>query len=257
MKKTVFFLIILAIVATGCKKNKKSKSLNYNDSNPIVMALSGLTHDFDYQINVSSDYDISYKAINPDGLEVITVSGGGKIHGKNVGTAQVKIDNSYESRIIDVIVNLFIEPTFDFGCSASRIKSLYGNPPYYGMLGDTIMVYQYTSNHGYSYACGEMDFYFYIDSISNNSSYWESDLYIRPTVEYLLNNYLTENFNYAYTVGDTLDVYKYKQDTAIICGKYDSHNAYNEFCLFYFRSEEENSLDKALNNLPRSSKLRY
>ena len=247
MKKTVFFLIILAIVATGCKKNKKSKSLNYNDSNPISMVLRG-----NHQIQASSDYDISYTAINSDpNVEVITVDGSGKLYGKNVGTAQVKIDNSYENRVINVVVDLFRQPTFEFGCSSNRIKSLYGDPYASGMIGDTILVYQYTTSQGYSYACGEMDFFFY------NGGYYESDVYIRPTVEFLLNNYLTENFNYYSTLGDTLDVYKYKEDTTIICGKFASHNPWNEFCVFYYREDNVNALDRALKNLPRSSKLRY
>jgi len=251
MKKTLFFIMILAVLTTGCNRNKKSKSLNYNDSNPIVMALSGLTHDFDYQINVSSDYDISYKAINPDGLEVITVSGGGKIHGKNVGSAQVKMDNGYENLTVDVIVDLFRQPTFEFGCNSERIRQLYGRP-FNSAIIDTLLIYQYTASHGYSYACGEMDFFFY------NGAYYEADVYIRPDVEYLLDSvYLKENFNYHSTVGDTLDIYKYKNDTTIICGKFDSHNQWNEFCLFYYRSNATSSLDKALKALPRSSKLRY
>ena len=246
MKKTVFFLIILAILATGCKKNKKSKSLNYNDSNPISMVLRG-----NHQIQASSDYDISYTAINDDpNIEIITVSGGGNLYGKNVGTAKVKIDNSYENRVIDVKVDLFREPTFEFGCGTDRIRSLYGTP-YNSAVLDTLIVYQYTAPQGYSYACGEMDIFF------NNGAYYESDVYIRPSVEYLLNNYLTENFNYIHTLGDTLDVYKHKIDTAVICGKFASHNQWDEFCLFYYRSNPENSLDKALKTLPRSSKLRY
>ncbi len=247
MKKTLFFMMILAVLATGCKNNKKSKSLNYSDSNPISMVLQG-----NHQIAASSDYDISYSAINSDPhIEVITVSGSGKIHGKNVGTAQVKIDNSYESRVVDVIVDLFIEPTFEFGCNSERIRQLYGRP-FNSAIIDTLLIYQYTASHGYSYACGEMDFFFY------NGAYYEADVYIRPDVEYLLDSvYLKENFNYHSTVGDTLDIYKYKNDTTIICGKFDSHNQWNEFCLFYYRSNATNSLDKALKALPRSSKLRY
>lgn len=248
MKKTVFFLIVLAVLATSCNRNKKSKSLDYNDSNPIEMVLRGY-----HQIQVSSDYDISYKAINSNpNVEVITVDGSGKLYGKNVGTAQVKIDNSYENRLIDVVVSLFRQPVFDFGCSASRIRSIYGSPYTEQMLpGDTIYVYRYTSSDGYSYACGEMDFFFY------NERYYEADVYIRPSVEYLLNNYLTENFNYHSIIGDTLDLYKYKLDTTIICGKFDSHNPWNEFCLFYYKTDSSKSLDSFLNKLPRSSKLRY
>ena len=168
MKKTVFFLIILALLATGCKK-KKSKDLNYNDANPIVMALSGPEHNpsipphhFDHLIQVTSDYDITFKAINPNNLSVISVSSDGYIHGINVGEAKVKIDNSYESRVVDVIVKLFIEPTFEFGCASSRIRDLYGRPFESGWLpGDTILCYRYTASLGYSYACGEMDFFFH------------------------------------------------------------------------------------------------
>ena len=261
MKKTLLFMLILALMATGCKKKR---ALNYNDTDPIVMALSGPEHIqnlpdhyFDHQIQVTSHYDITYSAINPNNIEVIKVSNDGYIHGKNVGQAKVRIDNGYEERVINVVVDLFRQPTFEFGCSSNRIKSLYGNPYASGMNGDTILVYQYTTQHGYSYACGEMDFFFY------NGGYYEADVYIRPTVEYLLNNYLTENFNYRSFIydtalyADTLFVYKHKIDTTIVCGKFKSHNQWDEFCLFYYQSAAANSLDRALKNLPRSSKLRY
>ena len=245
MKKVVFFLIILAVLATGCKK-KKSKDLNYNDSDPIEMVLRG-----NHQIQASSDYDISYTALNPN-FTVIEVSNGGNIYGKNVGNARVKIDNSYDSRVVDVVVSLFREPTFEFGCASSRIREIYGRPFESGYLpGDTILCYRYTASNGYSYACGEMDFFFY------NRAYYEADVYLRPNVEDLMNDYLSENFNYYSTIGDTLDVYKYNNDTTIICGKFASHNDWNEWCLFYYRSQATNSLDNALKNLPRSSKFRY
>lgn len=268
MKKVVFFLIILAVLATGCKK-KKSKELDYYDSNPIVMSVSGPTNEFDRQIQVSSNYDISYTALNGS-TEVITVSREGMIHGKTVGTAQVKIDNSYESMVVDVIVKFFIEPTFEFGCPTSRIREIYGWPFESGNLpGDTILCYRYTANHGYSYTCGEMDFYFH------NREYYEADLYIRsypsPTYpDYLLNSYLNENFIHMrdrldsivspYTGQDTAittSYYKNKLDEHLICGKTPSLNEFHEWCLFYYRNDGANSLDKVLNRLPRSSKFRY
>ena len=242
MKNTLLVLIIaISILATGCKKDK-SKSLNYNDSDPIKMVLRG-----NHQINVSSDYDINYRSSNET---YVTVSSDGNLYGKNVGNAQVTLDNGYESKTVDVRVDLFREPTFDFGCNSSRIRELYGSP-YASAFIDTILVYQYTSNDGYSWACGEMDFFFY------DGAYYESDVYIRPDVEYLLNNYLNENFNHHSTLGDTLEVYKHKLDTTIVCGKFDSHNQWNEFCLFYFRQNAAKSLDNALKSRPRSSKLRY
>ncbi|MBQ2499284.1 MAG: hypothetical protein II523_04650 [Bacteroidales bacterium] len=260
MKKTLFFMIILAIFATGCKKDKKSKSLNYNDSNPIVMPLSGPTTEFDHKIQVTSDYDITYTAINNSNYSVVSVSNDGYIHGKNVGSAKVGISNGYENLTIDVNVDLFIEPTFEFGCSPSHVRDLYGAPINAGYNTEGNLVYQYTTNHGYSYACGEMDFFF------NDGSYYESDVYIRPSVEFLLDNYLTENFDFAYDVQDTISpdtiitvsVYKNKLDEDIICGKRPSLNQWNEILLFYFRHEDTaKDIERALYIRPRSSKLRY
>ena len=259
MKKVlVIMAVVMMIMATGCKKYKKSKSLNYNDSDPIVMALSGTTNQFDHQIQVTSDYDITYTAINTSQYEVITVSGSGKIHGKNVGTAKVEISNGYESKTVDVIVDLFVEPTFEFGCNPNHIKSLYGTPAQDGINSEGDLVFRYTSNQGYSYACGEMDFFF------NENYYYESDVYIRPSVEYLLNNYLNDNFNHAYDYNDTISsdtivtvsVYRNKIDENIICGKRLALNQWNEILLYYYRVED-NDLAKSLYIRPRSSKLRY
>lgn len=253
MKKVLFLSVIaLAILASGCKKNK-SKALEYNDSNPINMVLRGY-----HQIEASSEYDITYKSLNET---AVTVTKSGKLYGKNVGEAQVKIDNGYESRTIDVIVDLFTEPTFEFGCNTGRIKALYGEPIAAGYV-DTILVYTYTTNNGYSYACGQMDFFFY------NGSYFESDVYIRPNVEVLLNRYLNENF----TAIDTLKVYnpyiedstdaaifRNKLDNNVMCGKYAAQNEpYNEWLIFYFPVDNsEKSFANVLKRRPRSSKLRY
>lgn len=255
MKKTLFFMIILAVLATGCKKDK-SKSLNYNDSNPIEMVHQG-EYDIYRQINVTSDYDITFKSLNES---VLTVTSDGKMKSKTVGTGKVNIDNGYEDMTVDVNVRLFREPSFEFGCNINRIKNLFGAPFDEGTLPDADTVYclQYTQTPGchgnYSYACGEMDFFFY------EGAYYEADVYIRHSTEYLLNNYLTENFNYHSTIGDTLDLYKYKLDTTIICGKFDSHNQWDEFCLFYIQENQtspEKSVASFLNRRPRSSKLRY
>ena len=248
MKKTLLFMLILALMATGCKKKR---ALNYNDSDPISMAL------LDYhQIQASSHHDISYTAINSNpNATIIEVNSDGLIYGKNVGRAKVKLDNSYEERVIDVIVNLFREPTFSFGCSVSKIASLYGTPKNedQGWLpGDSIFYYRYLwGSNITSWTCPEVDFFF------KNGAYYEADAYIKYDFEDLLNNYLTDNFNYYTTLGDTLDVYKYKKDTTIICCKFASHNPWNEWCVFYYKNEPANSLDRALKNLPRSSKLRY
>ena len=248
MKKVLLLLVIsIALLTTSCKKDK-SKSLNYNDSNPISMVLQG-----HHQIQASSDYDITYSAINEGNKEVVTVTSDGNLYGKNVGNAKVKLDNGHENKTVDVIVDLFREPTFEFGCNTSRIRELYGKPYQSGYISDTILAYQYTSNNGYSYACGEMDFFFY------DGAYYESDVYIRPNVELMLNKYLQDNFDLDSIYGDTLSIYVNKINTNVICGKYASHNQWNEWCLFYFEDNDDNAKSVAnfLNKRPRSSKLRY
>ena len=259
MKKTLFFMMILAVLATGCNNKKKSKSLNYNDSNPISMVLQG-----NHQIAASSDYDITYSAINSSPtIEVITVSGSGNIYGKNVGNAKVSLSNGYEDMTVDVNVALFTQPTFEFGCSSERIRALYGRPYNSGYNSEGKLVYQYTGSYGYSYACGEMDFFF------NDGAYEESDVYIRPSVSYLLNNYLDDNFNHFADINDTIaisetqdtiiivSIYKYKQDESIICGKRLALNQWNEILLFYFQNNSEKDLDNSLKMRPRSSKFLY
>lgn len=250
MKKTLFFMIVLAIFATGCKK-EKSKSLDYSGPSTVTIAL----RDY-YKLPVSSEYNITYSTSND---MYVTVSADGTIYGKNVGKADITISNGYESRIISVDVDLFIEPTFEFGCSPSHIRELYGSPYNSGYL-DTILVYQYTASQGYSYACGEMDFYFI------NGNYYESDVYVRSSVEFLLDNYLTENFEFMYDVNDTISpdtivtvsLYKNKLDQEIICGKRLAMNQWNEILLFYFKHKDTSKdLAKSLYIRPRSSKLRY
>lgn len=254
MKKILFVSIIsIAILATGCKKDK-SKSLEYNDSNPINMVLRG-----EHQINASSEYDITYQSLNET---AVTVTSTGKLYGKNVGEAQVKLDNGYESKTIDVKVDLFTEPTFEFGCSPSRIRTLYGTPNA-GYV-DTILVYQYTADGGYSWACGEMDFFFY------DGQYFESTVYLRPNVEGLLNNYLNENFNHIRDIHDsivspythidtiiTISIYRNKIDEDIVCRKAPSLNKWHELLLLYYSNPPQNLCDNSLKTLPLSSKLRY
>ncbi len=250
MKKVLFYMIILAVFATGCKKDEKSKSLDYSGSANVTIALRD-----SFRLPVSSDYDISYSS--SDNMYV-TVSSDGVVYGKNVGSADVTMSNGFESITVKVDVDLFIEPTFEFGCAPSHIRALYGSPYQSGYNPDGILVYQYTANQGYSYACGEMDFFF------DEGSYYESDVYIRPSVEFLLDNYLTDNFDHAYDVQDTISpdtiitvsIFRNKMDENIICGKRLALNQWNEILLFYFRAEE-NEVAKSLYIRPRSSKLRY
>lgn len=171
----------------------------------------------------------------------MTVSDDGVLNGRNVGSAQVTLDNGFHSLTVDVIVDLFREPTFEFGCYTNRIRELYGNPYMSGYINDTILVYQYTGPGGYSYACGEMDFIF------EDAGYCEADVYIRSSVGLLLNRYLDERFTLETIIGDTLYLYRFKLDNNIVCGKFDSHNQWDEICLFYIKIEDIKFIDAVLN----------
>lgn len=272
MKKVLLFIIAIAILAGGCKKKKDelSTALNYTDSNPIVVVFQAQFTQFDHKIQVTSDYDITYTAINEPGNEVITVSSDGKIHGKKAGTAKVKISNGHESMTVNVRVALFKEPTFDFGCGPNKIRKLYGYPTNSNYIQDTIMYYKYanmTPLGYYSAACFEMYFFF------DDNQYFESDLYIRNDYEVpQLNNYLDENFDYYTTIPnyiyDTFHtphdsvpayIYKYKNDETIICGTVKHANSFDDICLFYKRIEadDEKDLANSLKMRPRSSKFLY
>jgi len=205
--------------------------LYYNDDNPIHLALRE-----EHKIADSSAYPITYTS--SDNMYV-TVSDDGVLTGRNVGSAQVTLDNGFHSLTIDVIVDLFREPTFEFGCNTSRIREIYGIPYNSAYIND-ILIYQYTSNQGYSYACGEMDFFF------DNGSYIEADVYIRPSVEFVLSRYLDENFTFVTILNDTISLYRNKIDNSVMCGKFDSHNQWNEICLFYFKDDNMKKSDAIL-----------
>lgn len=245
MKKTLFFVMALAAFLTSCK----DKSLKYSDSDPIQMIFEGPSTKADHQIQVTSDYHIDFYAINDD-TEIITVTGKGVIHGKNVGNAKVRIENGHDNMTVGVKVNLFKEPTFEFGCNSAKIRQLYGSPTQ-SISQDTVVFYRYTSDNGYSFACGEMDFFFI------NGEYYESDVYIKNGYEALIDNYLEEKFVLDTIVGDTLSLYRYKSDNSIVCGKFASHNSWEEWCLFYLHDNQAKSAANVLNKRPRSSKFLY
>ena len=129
----------------------------------------------------------------------------------------------------------------EVACHTNRIRELYGNPYMSGYVNDTILIYQYTGPSGYSYACGEMDFFF------EDTGYCEADVFIRSSVELLLNRYLDERFTLETILGDTLYLYRFKFDNNIICGKFDSHNQWDEICLFYIKIEDIKFIDAVLN----------
>ena len=231
MKKVFIILaLVLAVAATSCKKdgNEKSKSLTFNGNNPYTMALRDTI-----ALPVSSDYDVTVTSANNN---VVRPYHGSKVIGWNVGETSITISNGYESVNVDVNVDLFVEPTFEFGCSPSHIRSYYGSPFKSAYDDDGTLRYIYTSQHGYSWACGQMDFLF------DNSQYIESQVYIKENMDYLLNNYITANFNFIDTVlvfnpfvEDSVDccVYRNKIDETVLMGKFYTGNTWHETLLFY------------------------
>lgn len=246
MKKShVLLLIAIIFMAASC--DKKSKDLEYNGANPMVIALQETAN-----LDIKSDYDVT---LTSDDYGNVTIQADGSIYGKNVGTANVTMDNGYNKLTIPVNVNLFHEPTFEFGCNPGRIKELYGEPHTLGYTQNNELYYIYTqkteSGH-YTYACGEMDFFF------ENNSYFESDVYIRNGLDLLLEDYLTENFTpidtfniYNPAASDSVQAFFYlnKFDKNVFCGRYPSGNQYNETVLFYSRFTDKTTPSHARQRL--------
>lgn len=225
MKKTQILLIVAAaLLATSC--NKKSKDLNYNGENPIVMALLDTI-----QPDIDSDYDVM---MTSDNNNIVTILKNGSVCGKNVGETNINMDNGYNKLTIPVNVELFIEPTFDFGCSADEIIKHHGEPDF--RFGDSIIVYGNSNNNNMfvSYACTQMVFY-----LNNNAKYYESDVYIKKELDYLLNKYLEDNFIFDTIITNDDKEYFYyhnKADSGIMCGKVKDVNQWEDTCLFYYRA---------------------
>lgn len=213
-----------------------SVQIYYNDADTINIVLRE-----EYHVDVTSECALAFAS--SDDL-ILSILDNGCIYGKNIGQARLTIYNSYKSMTVVVNVNLFREPTFEFGCSPNYISELYGEPFQSGYNNEGMLVYRYTSNQGYSYACSEMDVFF------EYGCYIESDLYIRPSCEILLDNYLNENFDHIYDYYDTIvnpnssqntivtvSIYKNKFDEDVYCGKRLAMNSWNEILLYYFKDD--------------------
>ena len=251
MKKTVFFMIILAVLAGGCKKNKdeKSTALRYYDSDPIHMVFQD-TH----TIAVESDYDISYEIIRTNPYPVLRWQSHGVLKSLNVGTDKVTISNGYETKTVDVVVDVFTEPTFEFGCAPARIRELYGTKYQGAYVTDHDIQYlryvyigDESNNYMYSPTCYHMDFYF------QDSQYIVSQVFIRKNnIEIPLKNYIDDNFDSLRTIPkyyydeyithDTVPaiVYRSKTDENVLCIKYEHANQYDDISLVYREDETEN-----------------
>lgn len=230
----IILMAVAAMVMTGCTKDK---SLKYNGDNPLQIALRD-----NKVLDIESVYGVKLTSSNESFVTVNEKS----IYGKNVGDANITISNGYNTIELPVNVNLFREPSFDFGCYPSKIKAKFGEP--YVAYGDSIYIYG-AHEPGVSYACWQMNFYFTL-----YGKYYESDVYIRKdkNVDYLLEKYLDDNFTMdsIYHVNDSTNYYMYHKnsDAQIKCGKIYDANIHNDICLFYFKGNQKGVLPRRFNH---------
>lgn len=238
MKKIALILLGICLSLGSCKPKDKTQ-IHYDGKNIIDIALLEK-----YDLDATSESELTFYS---DNEMIVTVDPNGIIMGKNIGEANITIQNPYNSITVKVIVNLFEEPTLEFGCSINHIKSIYGEPKHYN---DSILIYG-SGNDWYSYAVWEMDFFFI------NNQYVESDLYIRKDLDMRLEEYLNKNFFYNSTVYNTStndSCYVYLNDinpenASVLVGKIYEAGPYDDICLFYipYEHSDKSAYNEILN----------
>ncbi len=227
MKKLALILSFICLVLASCKDN----SIKYNGPETINIVLREY-----YNLNATSNDPLNYSS---DNEKYVTVSADGVVYGKNVGKANVILSNTENELTIPVNVSLFEEPSFDFGASTKEIKAIYGEPQH--NYGDSVYRYGGVQNIWYSYAVWEMIFFF------NNDKYYESDLFIRNDLDFLVTKYLDENYFYYQDLNDTLNgeaktihIYFDTEDPRfanVVVGKQYNVGSENDILLIYAPAE--------------------
>lgn len=254
MKKLALLLLGICLIFNSCKPKDKTK-INYDGESTIDIVLLE-----EYDLGATSESDLTYYS---DNEMVVTVNSNGVIRGKNVGEANVTIENSVNSITIKVIVSLFEEPTFNFGISPISIKNIYGIPDY--QFGDSIYIYGGGSSPDdwYSYAVWKMDFFF------KYNFYYESDLYINSDLKIRIDQFLAEKYHFYQTLTDTissngedeivtLELFLNSaepENASVLVGKQEDAGNYNDICLFYVPFDyTDKSLDKNIISRKRFQK---
>lgn len=254
MKKIALILLGICLVFNSCKPKDKTK-INYDGESTIDIVLLE-----EYDLGATSESDLTYYS---DNEMVVTVNSNGVIRGKNVGEANVTIENSVNSITIKVIVSLFEEPTFNFGISPISIKNIYGIPDY--QFGDSIYIYGGGSSPDdwYSYAVWKMDFFF------KYNFYYESDLYINSDLKIRVDQFLSEKYHFYQTLTDTissngddeivtLELFLNSaepENASVLVGKQEDAGNYNDICLFYVPFDyTDKSLDRNIISRKRFQK---
>ena len=190
-KVSLILSLLIAIIISSCKNNSKddtNNTIEYSGPNVINIVLKE-----SLALNATSQEQLQYHS---DNERNVTISNDGVIFGKNVGEANITVSNTENKLTIPVIVNLFEEPTLNFGASTKEIRAIYGEPK--RNFGDSVYVYGQEQGW-YSYAVWEMNFFF------NKDKYYESHLYIRNDLDYLVSKFLDENYFYYNELTDTLN----------------------------------------------------
>lgn len=254
MKKIALILLGICLVFNSCKPKDKTK-INYDGESTIDIVLLE-----EYDLGATSESDLTYYS---DNEMVVTVNSNGVIRGKNVGEANVTIENSVNSITIKVIVSLFEEPTFNFGISPISIKNIYGIPDY--QFGDSIYIYGGGSSPDdwYSYSVWKMDFFF------KYNFYYESDLYINSDLKIRIDQFLAEKYHFYQTLTDTissngedeivtLELFLNSaepENASVLVGKQEDAGNYNDICLFYVPFDyTDKSLDRNIISRKRFQK---
>lgn len=235
MKKITLLLIGLCLLCS-CNRNKnKDYSINYNGSKDIEIVLREKL-----KIEATSEDPIQYYSENE---LVAKVTSDGIIEGINIGETDIKLSNTKEELTIHVDVNLFEEPTLEFGESQDYIKKIYGEPTY--AFGDSVYRYGGGEVHPddwFSFTVWQTDFFF------KDNQYIESDVYLSKEWEPRLNEYL-EKFSYQGVISDTVgeQITEYHvylndenpEDATVLMGKIYNVGLYKDICLFYIPYKNE------------------
>ena len=224
-KKIALVLTFACIFFCSCK----DYSVKYNGPDIINMVLRE-----ELYIDATSDDQITYAS---DNMLIADINQDGKIIGRNVGKTNITLSTSEDELRLPVIVNLFEEPSTNFGASTNEIKSLYGEPRH--SFGDSVYIYGGGGDvkDWYSPSVWQMNFFF------DNDNYYESDLYIRNDLDLLLTKYLDENYFYYQALNDTVDgeirtlhIYFDTEDprfAEVVVGKQYNVGNYKDILLIY------------------------
>lgn len=122
MKKLILVLAVLVLVLTSCSKDDDGSKITLDEN--IVELYSNQ----EYNINATSDIPLAYESNN----EYVAIIDNGKIIGKRIGEATIKVSNGKNTENINVTVkakyNTYPDPFLGFGTPKNEIIAKFGTP---------------------------------------------------------------------------------------------------------------------------------